>query len=115
MINITPYKEIKGGKESIYDHVRAENTVPGRVLLYLQNGMPHAMSPGTYSHPFKEGKKLAGPYLYTDGDYIWDRDTREYVEKYGLILSEEFIKHVMSPRGREYLKNRLRERISAHV
>lgn len=55
-------------------------------------------------HPFKDGKRLLGPYWYGDGKYAWDRDTWKYVVKYHLTLPEEFIEHVMSDAGTQFLE-----------
>ena len=55
-------------------------------------------------HPFKEGKCLLGPYQYGDGKYAWHRDTWKYVVKYHLTLPEEFIEHVMSDAGTQFIE-----------
>ena len=62
------------------------------------------MSPGVYEHPFQPGKRLVGPYTYTDGQYYWDRDTWKYVLKYHVTLPQEFIDHVMSEEGIAFMK-----------
>ena len=67
------------------------------------------MCPGIYNHPFKSDITLLGPYTYTDGYYIWDRDTWKYVIKYGLTLPEEFINHVMSEKGTAFIEKRIDE------
>lgn len=103
-INLTPYKELKQGQDSIFNNIREGYTIPDKVLLYLQSGEAYRMSPGIYSHPFNNEVSLLGPYLYTDGKYIWDRDTWKYVIKYGLTLSNEFVDYVMSDEGTEYLQ-----------
>lgn len=103
-INITPFKEIKGGELSIYDYVEEGYTVPEKVIEYLQTREPQLMSPGVYPHPFKEGKTLLGPYSYGDGKYCWDRDTWKYVLKYHVKLPQDFIEHVMSEEGTAFLE-----------
>ena len=95
-ICLTPFREIGGGSESIYDYVDSEYTVPEKVLTYLTRGDLYVLSPGVYEHPFKKGTHLPGPYTYTDGYYYWDRDTWEYVLKYHVRLPEEFIDYVMA-------------------
>lgn len=107
MINLTPYKEIKGGEESIYDHVQEGYEVPDKVIAYLRTTKPFLMSPGIYNHPFKEGQSLLGPYLYTDDTFYWDRDTWKYVVKYGLTLPQEFIDHVMSDEGTKFIEQQI--------
>lgn len=102
-ICLTPYKEIKGGEESIYDYVQEGYSVPEQVIAYLRTTQPYMMSPGIYEHPFIPGKRLLGPYWYTDGKYYWDRDTWKYVVKYHVRLPADFINHVLSSEGREYL------------
>ena len=104
MICITPYKEIRCGDESIYDHILNDYTVPVQVIDFLRTTQPYTMQPGVYEHPFKPGKRLLGPYLYTDGKYCWDRDTWKYVVKYHVTLPQTFIDHVMSDEGRSFLE-----------
>lgn len=103
-ICITPYKEIFGGNESIYDYIQDEYFVPDKVIAYLKTAIPHIMCPGIYDHPFKKGTRLLGPYWYTDGKYCWDRDTWKYVIKYGLTLPQDFIEHVMSDEGTAFIE-----------
>ena len=107
LICLTPYKEIQGGDESIYDHVREGYTVPDKVIAYLKMTKPYVMCLGIYEHPFKEGVTLSGPYLYGDGTYCWDRDTWKYVVKYGLELPQEFIDHVMSEEGTRFMEEQM--------
>ena len=101
MINITPYKELRFGDESIYDKIRSnEDEIPKKVIDYLRAGNAHLMSPGIYDHPFKKEIRLLGPYILTDNNrYIWDRDTWKYVVKYRLALPEEFIEFVLGNEG----------------
>lgn len=108
MICLTPYKELNRGSESIHDHVREGYTVPDKVIAYLRTTKPFVMSPGIYDHPFKEGVRLLGPYLYTDDKYYWDRDTWKYVVKYGLVLPESFINHVMSDEGTKFIEQQMK-------
>ena len=103
-INITPFKEIKGGEFSIYDYIEEGYAVPEKVIEYLQTREPQLMSPGVYSHPFKEGETLLGPYRYGDGKYCWDRDTWKYVLKYHVKLPQDFIEHVLAEEGTAFLK-----------
>ena len=104
VISLTPYKELHDGKESIRDHVKEGYTVPDKVIEYLKTTTPFVMSPGIYEHPFKPGVRLLGPYWFTDGKYYWDRDTWKYVVKYGLVLPDDFIDHVMSEEGTAFLR-----------
>ena len=106
LISLTPFKELKQGEESIYDYIDEAFVVPDKVLLYLQGGHNHVMSPGIYDHPFKKGETLLGPYIYTDDKYVWDRDTWKYVKKYHLRLPEEFIEYVMAKDPKEIVDNR---------
>ena len=103
-ISLTPFKELRGGKESIYDNIKDGYSVPSKVIAYLKTTNPYMMSPGIYEHPFIKGKRLLGPYLYTDGKYCWDRDTWKYVLKYGLTLPKDFIDHVMSDAGTAFIE-----------
>lgn len=101
---VSPFKEIRCGKESIYDYVKDGYTVPDKVIAYLRTTEPYLMSPGIYEHPFKPGTRLLGPYMYTDGHYYWDRDTWKYVVKYHVTLPQEFIDHVMSEEGSAFIE-----------
>ena len=100
---VSPFKEICCGEESIYDYVQEGYTVPAKVIVYLQTTKPYLMSPGIYEHPFAKGKRLHGPYLFTDGYHYWDRDTWKYVLKYHVTLPQDFIDYVMSKKGTEFL------------
>lgn len=104
MVCVSPFAEIHCGEESILDFVQERYTVPEKVIAYLQTTKPYMMCPGIYEHPFIKGKNLLGPYMYTDGHYWWDRDTWKYVVKYHVTLPQEFIDHVMSDEGTEFLK-----------
>ena len=99
MINVTPYKEINGGEESIDENF----TVPEKVIAYLQTTQPHLVCMGLYKHPFKD-MQLCGPYWYTDGEYYWDRDAWKYVVKYHVTLPQNFIDKVMSDEGTAFLE-----------
>jgi len=99
-ISVTPFKELRGGQESIYDHISPVKVIiPDKVIAYLLAAKPVLTSPGVYSHPFIEGKKLFGPDICTDGTFFWDRDTWKYVLKYNLTLPRMFIDHIMSEKG----------------
>ena len=60
MKKIMPFKEIKAGHESIYDHIDENFVVPKKVIAYLQTTQPHLVCMGLYKHPFKD-KTLCGP------------------------------------------------------
>lgn len=106
---VTPYIELSMGNLSIYDYVEEGYSVPERVLIYLQTTNPFMMALGVYEHPFKKGKNLLGPYSYTDGKFYWDRDTWKYVVKYGLKLPQDFLDHVMSDAGKDFLEQFAKE------
>lgn len=53
MVCISPFKEINGGEESIYDYVQDRYEVPDKVIAYLKTTNPYLMSLGIYKHPFK--------------------------------------------------------------
>ena len=108
MICLTPYKEILGGEESIYEHVSEGYSVPDKVITYLKIAPAFLMSPGVYDHPFKDNTRLLGPYLYSDDTYYWDRDTWKYVVKYGLELPQDFIDHVMSDEGTKFIEESIK-------
>ncbi len=112
MVCLTPYKELHCGDKSIHDYVQENYTVPDQVIAYLRTTQPYIMRPGIYEHPFKPGKRLLGPYMYTDGKYYWDRDTWKYVVKYHVTLPPEFIDHVMSEEGRAFIEHFLDQSVS---
>ena len=101
--NVMPFKEIKGGEESIYDHIDENFAVPKKVIAYLQTTQPHLVCMGLYKHPFKD-TMLSGPYWYTDGEYYWDRDAWKYVLKYHVTVPQDFIDKVMSEEGTAFLE-----------
>ena len=103
MKNVMPFKEIKGGEESIYDHIDENFVAPQKVIAYLQTTQPHLVCMGLYKHPFKD-TILSGPYWYTDGEYYWDRDAWKYVLKYHVTLPQDFIDKVMSEEGTAFLE-----------
>ena len=107
MICITPFKEIIGGDESIYDYVEEGYTVPDKVIAYLRIANLYIVSPGIYEHPFKKGINLRGPFSYTDDKYYWNSDTWKYVIKYHVRLPEDFIEHVMSDKGTEFIEKQI--------
>lgn len=107
MFCLTPFKELHLGRESIYDWVEEGYSVPVKVIAYLKTTEPDMMSPGVYEHPFIPGKRLLGPYCYTDGHYWWDRDTWKYVTKYHVRLPQEFVDFVMSGAGDEFARTHI--------
>lgn len=109
IVCISPFREIDCGDESIYDYVEEGYSVPDKVITYLQTTKPFIMCPGIYEHPFKAGTELLGPYMYTDGNYCWDRDTWKYVVKYHVKLPQEFIEHVMSEEGTRFIEECMEE------
>ena len=99
IICLTPYRELRHGADSLKAHLSAPRILPERVRQYLSLGRVVQVVQGIYRHPFS-GKELVGPVLLGDGGrYTWDRDTLEYVEKYGLELPDEFIDYVMGSEG----------------
>lgn len=109
LVCITPYTEFHSGSESILDHTEQNYVVPEKVIAYLRVGNAYMVCMGIYDHPFKPETQLLGPYYYTDGHYYWDRDTWKYVLKYGLVLPEEFINHVMSKAGTHFIEERMNQ------
>ena len=96
LICISPFKELRGGEESIYDYIDKDFSVPDKVIAYLRVKTGCLARPGIYEHPFKVGMRLLGPFKYTDGKYIWDSDLWKYVLKYHVTLPQEFVDYVMS-------------------
>lgn len=103
MFCLSPFIELGNGDKSILDYVQGDYEVPPKVISYLQTTKPYMICFGIYEHPFIKGKTLLGPYSYTDGYYWWDRDMWKYVVKYHVTLPKEFVDHVMSDKGTEFL------------
>ena len=96
---LTPYRELRHGGESLFNHLGKKKELSARVRQYLSLGIRQSFVQGIYRHPFT-GKELVGPVLVGDGvRFTWDRDTLEYVESYGLELPAEFLDFVNSPEG----------------
>lgn len=114
MVCLTPFDELGLGEESIYDWVVPGYTVPDKVVDYLMTTECYEVCLGVYEHPFKPGKKLLGPYTYTDGHYWWDRDAWKYVVKYHVGLPQEFVDYVMSGEGDEFLESHMPDSGSWH-
>ena len=102
--NLSPYKELQHGDESIHDHIIPDQKVPIEVLKYLRHGQFQLACMGVYEHPFEEGVRLPGPYTYGDDKYRWDRDMWLYVSKYHVELPQDFIDHVFSDEGRAWME-----------
>ena len=102
---LSPFRELHFGDKSIHDYVQEGYSVPEKVIVYLRTTKPFMMCPGIYEHPFKPGKKLLGPYYYTDGIHFWDRDLWKYVLKYHVTLPDEFVEYVMSGAGDAFLES----------
>lgn len=103
---ITPIKRVccDSQKEYLREHTRPGYTVPDKVIAYLRAGNAYMACPGIYAHPYRPGVRLLGPEYYTDGQFCWDRDTWKYVLKYGFVLPQEFIDHVMSDAGTAFIE-----------
>lgn len=99
LICLTPYRELRHGGESMFNHLGKRREVSLRIKQYLSLGVRQSFVQGIYLHPFT-GKELVGPVLMGDGErFTWDRDTLEYVEEYGLELPREFVEFVESAEG----------------
>lgn len=95
--------EFTKGFGSVHDYCQKGYRVPGKVLTYLRVVNPCAAAGVIYEHPFIKGKTCTGKTYMTDGKYCWDLDTLEYVLNHDLVLPQDFIDHIMSDYGTEFL------------
>ena len=66
------------------------------ILHYLNGGHFIAYELGVVKDFLnqQEGIVLLGPYIYTDGTWVWSSDVMYYVEKYHIQLPDDFLAHM---------------------
>ena len=66
-----------------------------KIVRYLRTGEP-VMVQTMLPRDVFTGEPLGIEKVFiNDGEYIWSSDLAYYVEKYNLLLPDEFIKHVL--------------------
>ena len=71
-------------------------TAPDKLIAYMRAGHCVLASPGIMHNPFREDCTYHGPYLLTDGVFIWEASAWKYIYKYHVKPTDEFIDYVMS-------------------
>lgn len=63
------------------------------ISFYLHNSirMSTAMS---YQESVIDGTRISGEVVLTDGTWVWTENIIFYYEQHGLILPEDFLKHI---------------------
>ena len=67
-----------------------------RIVRYLENGERTIASPGVYIDVVTGENTGIGKCHLTDGEYVWTSIIPYYVEKYNMILPDEFVEKVLS-------------------
>ena len=81
---------------SIFDENLIERTskVDKRIINYLKKGIWLTRLRTTYDCPIT-GETIGTPTAYTDGEWIWTTEYIFYLEKYDILVSNEFYKHLL--------------------
>jgi hypothetical protein len=65
------------------------------IVQYLENGYEFLMSLGVAKDLLDPQHKIIGiPNVLTDGQWAWTSDVSYYVQKYHIVLPEEFVRHM---------------------
>jgi len=64
------------------------------VANYLRSGTLLATSPAITRDLFDPSRILGGKEYFTDGVWLWPGDYVYYVEKYGVVVPQEFLAHM---------------------
>lgn len=116
MIYIGKYNEFSPGRgfPSLVDSF-SDTPYPEkyRVAAYLRNGKLMGLAGPLYHDIFTGEVILLDSVFRNDGVYSWPQVLAYYVEKYNLILPEDFMNHILSQNLSEYIKrHRYKERNS---
>lgn len=100
MIFIGKYNEISPNKgyPSMRDYMSSERYDGQDVIVrYLKRGKVEAVASGGSKPDVFTGEQIKGEWsIQSDGEYAWGSELSHYVDKYNLILPEDFVKHVLS-------------------
>ena len=110
LIMVYEIENFVNGKKNIYKHCQKGYRVHEKVIMYLRIFNPCMAVGLMYEHPFIKGKRCTGKAYMTDGKYCWDSDTLEYVLNYDLVLPQDFIDHIMSDYGTDFLSRCIKVR-----
>ena len=62
------------------------------LIKYLKSHRAIGACPGTFNNPYT-GESIKGNTIYSDNTYEWKDDLVYLVDKYDLIIYEEFLLH----------------------
>lgn len=98
------FKELPYGNEygpSINDYLSDRNSDEVSIINYIISGEVLIVSPGVVYDVFDTSKLIdGGPYLLTDGEYVWLKELAYYIGQYHIKLPYEFILHMKSNKWR---------------
>lgn len=92
-------KSIFPKHRSLTELVDPAFAAPDKLIAYMRAANYGPVAPGIMNNPFREGCTYHGPYLKTDGRFIWEASEWKYVYKYHVKPTDEFIDYVMSGEG----------------
>jgi hypothetical protein len=95
------YKELRphdGGvyRDSIHDFRREVGLYDEeKISRYLKEGVPvlHIMG-GSPDIVSGDGERAGGASILTDGNWVWRMDLKYYLDKYHVLLDDEFVQHI---------------------
>jgi hypothetical protein len=95
------FNELSYGRKngpSINDYFSDKNSDDEEnIINYIKSGKVFIVSPGIVYDIFDKSKLIeGGPYILTDGEYVWFHELAYYIEQYHIKLPEEFIMHMKS-------------------
>ena len=98
MRNVCEIKELSNGQDarSIWE-LRCEQAQPWEadVLTYLRAGRRGAVAPAILTDVISGERIPSVLTMMTDGEYFWRSDLIYYIEKYHLMLDEDFLAKVL--------------------
>ena len=107
MIYIGKYREFNPGLD--YPSIRdffSDDPYPEkyRIAAYLRNGNDSLLAGGSNRDVITGEAIPLASIFRNDGVYSWHQSLAYYVEKYNLILPEDFMNHILSKDLCEYIK-----------
>jgi hypothetical protein len=86
-------------RPSIYEYldteIQGKRKMPLFIFIYLHNSPKLTLSMG-WQESIIDGTKISGEVIRTDGIWVWTDSIIYYYENHGLILPENFVKHIKS-------------------
>jgi hypothetical protein len=80
----------------IYDYLSNETCDNEKSIInYINSGKVFIVSPGVVYDVFDQSKIIdGGPYLLTDGEFVWLKELVYYIKEYHIKLPDEFVIHM---------------------